>query len=186
VLCGLGFYLFIVHMWLAEKPFITPAIFLDRNFSLCLIIMFLIGVVLLATAALLAPYLQTFAGYPVATAGLLMAPRGLGMMVAMMIAGRLVNRLDPRLLMIFGTVVLLYSLEEMIGWTPDINGWAFARNGIIQGFGLGFLFIPLQTIAFSTLPPALRTEGTSIMSLSRNIGSAIGISLTSSILVPTT
>jgi MFS transporter, DHA2 family, multidrug resistance protein len=186
VLCGLGFYLFIVHMWLAEKPFITPAIFLDRNFSLCLVIMFLIGVVLLATSALLAPYLQTFAGYPVATAGLLMAPRGLGMMVAMMIAGRLVNRFDPRLLMILGTVVLLYSLQEMTGWTPDIDAWAFARNGIIQGFGLGFLFIPLQTIAFSTLPPVLRTEGTSIMSLSRNIGSAIGISLTSYILVHST
>src|SRR5262249_45402976 len=106
VLCGLGFYLFIVHLWLAEQPFITPAIFLDRNFSLCLVIMFLIGIVLLATSALLAPYLQTFAGYPVATAGLLMAPRGLGMMVAMMIAGRLVNRVDPRWLMFFGTVVL--------------------------------------------------------------------------------
>ena len=183
VLCGLGFYLFAVHMWLADKPFITPSIFLNRNFALGVLMMFLIGNVLLATSVLLAPYLQTFAGYPVATAGLLMAPRGLGMMVAMLIAGRLVNRFDPRLMMIFGTAVLVYSLQEMTTWTPDIEAWPLARNGVIQGFGLGFLFIPLQTVAFSTLPPRLRTEGTSLISLARNIGGAIGISLTSYLLV---
>jgi DHA2 family multidrug resistance protein len=186
VLCGLGFYLFAVHMWLAEKPFITPGIFRDRNFTLGIVVMFLVGVVLLATSALLAPYLQIFAGYPVATAGLLMAPRGLGMMVAMLMAGRLVNRLDPRMMMVFGTVVLVYSLWEMTTWTPDIDAWSLARNGIVQGFGLGFLFIPLQTIAFATLPGRLRTEGTSLFSLSRNIGSAIGISVTSYLLVHNT
>jgi len=186
VLCGLGFYLFAVHMWLAEKPFITPGIFRDRNFTLGIVVMFLVGVVLLATSALLAPYLQIFAGYPVATAGLLMAPRGLGMMIAMLMAGRLVNRLDPRMMMVFGTVVLVYSLWEMTTWTPDIDAWSLARNGIVQGFGLGFLFIPLQTIAFATLPGRLRTEGTSLFSLSRNIGSAIGISVTSYLLVHNT
>jgi MFS transporter, DHA2 family, multidrug resistance protein len=183
VLCGLGFYLFAVHMWLAEKPFITPSIFLDRNFTLALLVMFLIGIVLLSTSVLLAPYLQVLAGYPVATTGLLMAPRGLGMMIAMLIAGRLVNRFDPRMLMVFGTVVLVYSLQEMTGWTPDIDAWSLAKNGIVQGFGLGFLFIPIQMIAFSTLPASLRTEGTSLISLVRNIGGAMGISITSYLLV---
>jgi len=183
VLCGLGFYLFAVHMWLADKPFITPAIFLNRNFTLGVLVMFLIGVVLFASSVLLAPYLQTFAGYPVATAGLLMAPRGLGMMAAMLVAGRLVNRFDPRKMMIFGTVVLVYSLQEMTTWTPDIDAWSLARNGIVQGIGFGFLFIPMQTLAFSTLPAALRTEGTSLISLARNIGGAIGIAVTSYLLV---
>src|SRR5438477_5644456 len=173
-------------MWLAEKPFITPGIFLDRNLTLGLLVMFLFGIVLFATSAMFAPYLQTFAGYPVATAGLLMAPRGLGMMVAMLIAGRLVNRFDPRMMMLFGTIVLLYSLHETTTWTPDIDGWSFARNGIVQGFGLGFLFIPLQTMAFSTLPAKLRTEGTSLISLARNIGGAIGISVTSYLFVHNT
>ena len=89
VLAGLGLYLFIVHVWLAEKPFITPRIFSDINFTSGFLVMFAVGMVLLSSSALLAPYLQTLAGYPVSTAGLLMAPRGVGTMVAMMVAGRL-------------------------------------------------------------------------------------------------
>jgi len=108
------------------------------------------------------------------------------MMIAMLIAGRLVNRFDPRMMMVFGTAVLVYSLWEMTTWTPDVDAWTLAKNGIEQGFGLGFLFIPLQMIAFSTLPARLRTEGTSLISLSRNIGSAIGISITSYLLVHNT
>jgi MFS transporter, DHA2 family, multidrug resistance protein len=88
--------------------------------------------------------------------------------------------------MVFGTVVLVYSFREMTGWTPDIDAWSLAKNGIVQGFGLGFLFIPIQMIAFSTLPGNLRTEGTSLISLARNIGGAIGISITSYLLVHNT
>jgi DHA2 family multidrug resistance protein len=178
VMAVLGFYLFIVHMFTAEKPFITPSVFKDRNLSAGLLVMFAVGMVLLAVSALLAPWLQELGNYPVETAGLVMAPRGIGTMGAMLIAGRLSNKVDARLLMAFGIIVLSWSLYRMTGWTPAVSESEMVWNTIVQGAGLGFVFIPLQVIAFATLEPALRTEGTALLSLVRNVGSAIGISVT--------
>jgi DHA2 family multidrug resistance protein len=111
-----------------------------------------------------------------------MAPRGAGTMAAMMVAGRLANRVDPRMLMLFGVAVIGWSLWDMTGWTPDLNEHHLMFTTAMQGFGLGFVFIPLQLIAFATLPPELRTDGTGLTSLVRNIGSAIGISATVAVL----
>jgi len=179
-LAGLGFYLFIVHMLMAEKPFLTPRVFKDRNLSAGLVVMFAVGMVILASSALMAPYLQTLGNYPVATAGLVMAPRGIGTMVSMMISGRLAARVDPRLLMALGVLMLLWSLYAATGWTPDIGAKQLILTLMVQGAALGFVFIPLQVVAFATLPPAMRTDGASLLSLFRNVGSAIGVSITSS------
>jgi DHA2 family multidrug resistance protein len=186
VVAALGFYLFIVHMLTAPKPFITPSVFKDRNLSAGLLVMFAVGMVLLSVSALLAPWLQELGNYPVETAGLVMAPRGFGTMVAMLIAGRLSNRVDPRLIMAFGIVVLAWSLYRMTDWTPAVSETSIVVNTILQGAGLGFVFIPLQVIAFATLDPALRTEGTALLSLLRNIGSAIGISVTGALVTQNT
>ena len=186
MLAVLGLYLFLVHVWLAEKPFISPRIFSDVNFSAGFTVMFAVGMVLLASSALLAPYLQTLAGYSVREAGLLLVPRGLGTMAAMMIAGRLTGRTDPRLLMLFGIGALAYSLYEMTLWTPDIPAFQLIVVTAVQGFGLGFVFIPLQVIAFATLPNEFRTDGAALFSLVRNVGSAIGISVTSFMLAQNT
>jgi MFS transporter, DHA2 family, multidrug resistance protein len=142
--------------------------------------------VLLSSSALLAPYLQTLGGYSVSDAGLLMVPRGAGTMVAMLVAGRLANRIDPRWLMFVGVFMLAASFWEMSGWTPEVSAWSLSVTTIIQGFGLGFVFIPLQVIAFATLDPELRTEGTALFSLMRNVGGAIGISVTSFLLAQNT
>lgn len=182
VLAGLGMYLFLVHLFTAERPFITPRIFRDINFSAGLLMMFAVGVVLLATSALLAPWLQTLGNYPVATAGLVMAPRGVGTMAAMLIAGKLSARVDPRKLMAFGLLLLIWSLYESTKWTPDISAGQLIATLIVQGAALGFVFIPLQVVAFATLPAQLRTDGTSLLALFRNVGSAIGISVTSALL----
>jgi MFS transporter, DHA2 family, multidrug resistance protein len=178
VVAALGFYLFVVHMMTAEKPFITPSVFKDRNLSAGLLVMFAVGLVLLAVSALLAPWLQDLGGYPVETAGIVMAPRGIGTMAAMMVAGRLSNKVDARLLMALGVVLLAWSMYRMTSWTPAVSEWTMIVNTMVQGAGLGFVFIPLQVIAFATLDPALRTEGTALLSLLRNVGSAIGISVT--------
>ena len=182
VMAGLGFYLFIIHMLTARKPFITAAVFKDRNLSAGLLVMFAVGMVLLAVSALLAPWLQDLGGFPVETAGLVMAPRGIGTMAAMLVAGRLSSRVDPRILMAFGIVVLAFSLYRMTGWTPAVSETTMVLNTMLQGAGLGFVFIPLQVIAFATLDPALRTEGAALLSLTRNVGSAIGISVTGALL----
>lgn len=182
VLAGLGLYLFVVHLLTAEKPFVQPRLFADVNFSAGLVVMFSVGMVLLASVALLAPYLQTLGGYPVFTAGLLLAPRGFGTMAAMLVAGRLSNRVDPRLVMLAGILLIGWSLWDMTGWTPDIGSGRLIWVTIVQGFGLGFVFIPLQVLAFATLPAELRPDGTAFFSLVRNIGMAVGVSLTSFVL----
>ena len=182
----LGFYLFIVQTLTAEKPFIDPRIFRDRNFAVGLMFIFVVGIILLATLALLTPYLQNLMGYPVLTAGIVLAPRGLGTMLAMMICGRLINRVDPRLLLATGFALTAAVLWEMTGFTPDVSQWTLIRTGVMQGMGLGFMFVPLSTITFATLTPEFRTQGTALYSLSRNIGSSIGISFVTFLLVRNT
>lgn len=182
VLAGTGFYLFLVHIWLSPKPFIPPGIFRDRNYSIGVFTMFCVGAVLVASVALLAPYLQVLAGYTVWETGWLLAPRGLGVMLAMLIAGRISDRLDARKVMFFGVVLLAYSFWDMAFWTPDIDRVTLIWVTMIQGAGLGFIFIPMQVMAFATLNPALRTDGSAIMSLVRNMGSALGVSLVATML----
>jgi len=130
----------------------------------------------------MAPWLQNLANYPVDTAGLIMAPRGIGTMISMVLAGRVAARIDPRLAMGFGILCVVWSIWEMTTWTPDIDTMRLIVTITVQGFGLGFLFIPLQMVAFATLPVMLRTDGASLFSLARNIGAAIGVSVTTSLL----
>jgi MFS transporter, DHA2 family, multidrug resistance protein len=182
VLGGLGVYLFVVHMLTARRPFIPPALFKDRNFASGVMMMFAAGTILVSSSSLMAPWLQNLANYPVDTAGLIMAPRGIGTMVAMIAAGRVATRVDPRVAMGFGILCVVWSVWEMTSWTPDVNEWRLAFTIVVQGFGLGFLFIPLQMLAFATLPVMLRTDGAGLFSLARNIGAAIGVSVTSAML----
>ena len=177
VLAALAFYLFLVQTFTVEQPFIDPAIFKDRNFTIGLMFIFVVGIILLASLALITPYLQNLMNYPVVTAGLVLAPRGGGTMLAMMLVGRLINRVDPRLMLGAGLVLTAAVLWEMTGFTPDVSEWTLIRTGVLQGMGLGFMFVPLSTITFATLPGSFRTQGTALYSLMRNIGSSIGISL---------
>ncbi len=186
VLAGLGLYLFIVHMLTAKKTFIPREVFRDRNFLSSLALMFMIGLVMLASTALLPPYLQNLGGYSVTQTGLLLAPRGVGTMFAMMFAGRLALKTDPRFLMGGGMILLLWSMWAMSGWTPDVTAWTLTEVTFVQGVGMGFVFVPMNLVGFATLPPQLRTDGASLINLMRNVGSAIGISLTTTILADST
>jgi MFS transporter, DHA2 family, multidrug resistance protein len=183
---SLGFYLFVVHLWSARHPFIRPSLFRDRNFSSGLLMMFAMGTILVSSSALMAPWLQTLANYPVETAGLVMAPRGIGTMASMMLGGRLSGRVDPRLLMGAGVILLCVSLWDMTGWTPDVSQSRIIVTVMVQGAGLGLVFTPLQVLAFATLAPSLRTEAAALFSLLRNIGAAIGVSVTSFLLAHNT
>jgi DHA2 family multidrug resistance protein len=179
VVAGLALYLFIVHMFTAERPFLPAALFKDRNFASAIIMVFCVSSVMLATAALLAPYLQNLAGYPVYTAGWVMAPRGIGIILSMFLAARLGMRVDQRKIMAVGLVILGWALWSMSLWTPDVTAEEMMWTMVIQGFSVGLVFNPLQVMAYTTLTPSLRGEATSVQSLARNIGSAIGISVVS-------
>jgi MFS transporter, DHA2 family, multidrug resistance protein len=149
----------------------------DRNYLSGVLVIFIIGLVMYATRALLPPMLQQLLGYPVVTTGLLLAPSGAGTMLSMLIAGRLVGRVDLRAIMLLGFGLTIFSLWQMTRYTLVLNESDIVWPGVIQGIGLGFIFVPLSTVTFSTLGSHLRPAGTSIYSLSRNIGSSIGISI---------
>jgi len=181
-MAGLGLYVFLVQFTLVRKPFISPRLFKDVNFVIGISFMFVVGVVLYATLALMAPYLQGLMNYPVITAGVVLAPRGAGTMFAMVLAGWLVGRVNVRLLIGAGFAVSAYSLYDMTLWTPNISEWTIISIGFIQGVSIGLVFVPLSTIVFATLPQQLRTEASGVYSLMRSLGSAIGISVTGALL----
>lgn len=183
LVCGTAFYMLLVHMFTSDRPFINPKLFLDRNFAVCFMFIFVVGVTYLASLALMTPYLQSLMDYPVVTAGIVMGPRGLGTMVCMFVVGRLIGRIDTRILLGLGLGITAWAMYDMTGWTSDISQWTIIYVGFIQGAGLGFLFVPLTTVAFSTLPADMRGDGTGIYNLSRNIGSSVGIAVVSALLV---
>ena len=177
VLSALFLYMFVVHMLTDRRPFLEPGLFRDRNYSLGLVFIFVVGIILLATLALLPPFLQNLMGYPVVTTGFVLAPRGVGTMTAMLLVGRLAGKVDPRGMILAGLSLTAFSLWEMSLFTLQVDSWTLVRTGVTQGLGLGFIFVPLSTITFSTLKPQWRTEGTAMFSLMRNLGSSIGISV---------
>jgi DHA2 family multidrug resistance protein len=186
IVAASAFYLFLVHTFTADRPFVRPALFRDRNFAAGVLFIFIVGVTYLASLALLTPYLQSLMNYPIVTAGLVMGPRGIGTMGAMLIVGRLVGRVDTRFLLAFGLGLTAWSFYQMTGWTPDVSQTTIIVNGLVQGAGLGFLFVPLSTVTLGTLRPEQRTEGAGLYNLSRNIGSSVGISLVTSLLTENT
>jgi DHA2 family multidrug resistance protein len=183
VAAAVAFYMFLVHMFMANRPFLTPAVFADHNCLAGNTLIFVLGIVLFTTLALLAPFLQTMMDYPVLTARIMLAPRGVGTMLAMLIVGRLVGKLDTRALILFGLALTAASLYQMTGWTPTLSGAAVVETGVTQGFGLGFVFVPLSAATFSTLPPARIPEAAGVYNLMRNIGLSIGISLSMALLL---
>jgi DHA2 family multidrug resistance protein len=183
VVCVSAFYVFLVQTFTAKDSFVNPKLFLDRNFSVGMLFIFIVGVTYLASLALLTPYLQTLMGYPVETAGIVMGPRGLGTMVCMFLVGRLVGRIDTRLLILTGLLLTAWAMYDMTGWNPNVSQWTIAVTGFVQGAGLGFLFVPLNTVTFATLAAEQRADGTGLFNLSRNVGSSVGISVVSYLLV---
>jgi DHA2 family multidrug resistance protein len=186
IVCAAAFYLLLVHTLTSEKSFVNPRLFLDQNFTISMIFIFVIGITYLASLALMTPYLQTLMGYPVITAGIVMGPRGLGTMLCMFIVGRLIGKVDSRWLLALGLGLTAWAMYDMTSWTPDISQWTIVSVGFIQGAGLGFLFVPLTTMAFSTLPAHMRGDGTGLYNLSRNIGSSVGISVVTALIVENT
>jgi len=178
VLGVLGIYLFVVHMLTAERPFIPRALFRDRNFTTAMLVMFASNTVMMSSSTLLAPYLQRMSGYSVADAGLLLAPRGFGTMVAMLLCSRLGPYTDQRKLIAVGLTLLSLTLYDMSTWTPDIGQQWLVAMMLVQGAAMGLIWNPLTVVSFSSLPAPLRGDATAVQSLGRNIGAAIGISIT--------
>ncbi|MES1201979.1 MAG: MDR family MFS transporter [Pseudomonadota bacterium] len=173
----------LVHAFTSAKPFLPLSVFTNRNFATAANLGVLVGVTVLSVTALIPSMLQTLYGYPVLEAGLLSAPRGFGSIVSMLLVGRLIGRIDTRALLVFGMSVFAVSFYQLSKFTLDTSSNEIVLNGIIQGFGLGFVFMPLNTMAFATLSPATRGDATSFFTLMRNLGGSAGISIVLALLV---
>jgi MFS transporter, DHA2 family, multidrug resistance protein len=182
-----AFYLFIVHMLTTRKTrFLDPALFKDQNFVAGCLFIFTVGLVLFATLALLPPLLQDLLNYPVVTTGLVTAPRGLGTLTAMLIVGRISRLVDPRWIIAVGFALTGFSGWEMTHFDLQMDAATVIWSGIAQGFGTGLVYVPLATATFATLRSTLRNEGAAFFSLSRNLGSSIGISMVETLLTRNT
>jgi DHA2 family multidrug resistance protein len=177
IVSAVGFYYFFAHSFTTETPFIQFSMFRDRNFITGCIFMAVMGLVLYSTMALASPFLQNVIGYPIISAGLLLATRGFGTFLSMMMVGRLMRYIEARTLIVTGLSLTAWTLYHMSGWTDQTGTNEIAVISIVQGFGFGLVFVPLSTVAFLTLAPHLRTDGTSMLTLMRNVASSVGISI---------
>src|SRR5215210_6213407 len=178
-----GFWMFVMHIVTGRDPLFERGMFADRNFATGLLFMAVTGVLLFAGLALLPPLLQNLYGYSVLQSGFLTAPRGIGTLISMLLAGRLVGKIDARLLVGIGVFLMAVSLWMMTGFALDQPSRPVITSGVVQGLGLGLIFVPLQSLAFETLVPRLRTTAASLINLARNVGGSVGISVVSSQLV---
>ena len=145
-----------VHTWTVQgQSFVNRDLLKDRNFVTGCFFGFIVGIVLYGTMALLPLFLQSLMGYPVVYTGIITAPRGIGTMLAMIVVGRLVHRIDVRIIMATGFSLTALALWQMTHITLQMDSSLIVWSGFIQGLGIGFTFVPLSTAAFATLglPP---------------------------------
>ena len=175
-LMAVTFYMYVVHTATADKPFISPALFRDRNFSVGLFLVFVYGMLNLTPLVLWPPLLQTLMGFPDSLIGTLLGTRGAGMVLGFFAASRM-GRLDPRIGIVLGLVMIGYSGWRSAGFDFNISAYEVGWIGALQGFGCGLMWVPLSVVTFATLPDRLLPDASSIFHLLRNFGSSIFISL---------
>ena len=166
-----------MHVLTTKTHFLDKALFRDRNFVLSAIMYFAFGFVLLPTIALTSPMLDEILNYPADTTGYMAIPRSIALVGALILAGRVPPRIDNRLLVVGGMVLVIYANWRMLGYSPAMDWRPVIVAGVVQGAGLGILLPALTKAAFSTLDPTFRPEGTALFNLSRLYGSTIGIAL---------
>jgi DHA2 family multidrug resistance protein len=177
ILSVVGFYYFFAHSLTTPEPFVRFAIFRDRNFLIGCFFMVIMGLMLFSSMALAAPFIQNVLNYPIETTGWVLASRGVGTLFGMLVIGRLLRMIEARWLILIGLTLTAATMYQMTGFTADTAGRTIVIIGLVQGLGMGFVFIPLSTVAFLTLEARYRTDGTSMLTLVRNVASSAGISV---------
>lgn len=183
VLALIGLWIFAIHTMTAEHPFVERALFRDHNFRIGTLFGFFVGILLYSAMALLPPLMQNLLGYPVLTAGVVSMPRGIGSFLGMIVVGRLIGRVDTRVLLLLGLGLSAVAFWQMQAFDLSMPTTPLVVSGLLQGFGIGMIFVPLSTLAFATVSPQLRAEAAAVNTLVRNIGSSVGISIMQAMVV---
>lgn len=186
-LAALAFtWMAVFHFITAKKPLFDRALFQNRNLVTGLLFMLVVGISTMAPMALLPPMLQNLFGYPVIDTGMMMAPRGVGVLFTMWVAGQLMGKVDTRIVIMVGLVIFGISLRQMAGYSLEQDYWPVVTSGFVQGLGMGLVFMPLNALAFATLDGRYRTDGSSLLNLFRSIGQSAGISMVTVLLARNT
>ncbi len=178
----LGLALFIWRSLTAERPLVDLGVFKSRPFFVGTLLMFLLGFGLFGSFTMLPLFVQHMLGYTATLAGLVLSPGGLMSLVAMAFVGNMVGKVDSRLLVLFGALMNVWALYLLQHLTLEIDFWHVTASRLLQGFGMGFLFVPLTAIAFSELSPQQMGQATGLFNLLRNEGGSIGVAMSSTVL----
>lgn len=186
-LAALGFYLFVVHTITNRQRnwFLDPHLLTHRKFFFSLLLISVYGFLSMPPMVLMPSFLEHLRGYTIDAVGLLQMPRGVGMLAALIVSGRITGKVDPRILIAFGYGCLAVTNYEMSTWTAEVGEWPIVWSGLLQGVGAGIMLVPIQIIAFPELAPQQRTEATSVFNLLRSVCSSIGISFALTLFVMT-
>jgi DHA2 family multidrug resistance protein len=177
VVAGTGLAFFAFHLAVSDRPFFNPSLLRDRNFASAMLIMFVNGVLQFTMVTILPLFLQNMLSYGPILTGYILTPRAIGAMVGNALAGQIINRIDPRLLAFAGFLIIANSFYWMMGITADVDPWFLTFLIVLQGLGISIVWVPLNVIAFATLPSEQRAEGASLMHLLRNIGGSVGVAM---------
>lgn len=180
-ICGL--LAFVLRELLADEPILELSVFLDRNFGVGSVAIFMIGLGMNSSMLLVALYSQKILGYDAWTSGLTLAPGGLGTMLALMISGRLVARMDQRMMLAFGCLLQGVALWMMTQLTSTMDFATLAWPRFVQGFSMGFIFVPLQALSLATVVRERLANATAAYNLVRNIGGSSGVAIATALLV---
>ncbi len=170
-------WMFVVHVLTTGNPLYSRELLGNRNLVIGSVLMGVLGMILTASMALMPLMLEDLFDYPVLDAGFLLSTRGVGVMLMMGVAGRLVTKVDARTLIAAGFVIVAGAFWDMTFWTMEVSWGEMALNGFVQGMGMGLLFVPITTMAFATLPEHVRTDGSGILNLARSLGASASISI---------
>jgi len=168
--------------WKQKDPIIDLHLFRDRNFSISNLLMFMLGFALLGSTLLLPLFMQTMLGYTAQQSGLALMPGGLAIMALLPLVGFLLSRYSPRWLLVFGLVVLSASLFHMTTFNLQIDFRTTTIARLLQAVGMAFLFVPINTAAYASLPREKNNAASGLMNLARNIGGSVGISVVTTML----
>jgi len=166
---------FVVWELSVKDPIVDLRVLKNRNFSVGTSMMTMMGIVLYGTIALLPLFLQTMLGYPAMQSGLAVSPRGFGSIASMLIVGRLIGKIDGRYLVMFGFMVLAYATYQFSDINLMVTSSSITWPNVISGFAMGFIFVPLTTMAMGTLPNEQMGNASGVFNLMRNTGGSIGI-----------
>lgn len=182
VLSATAFVAFLAYALTTKRhPVFDLRVFADRNFATASAIIGVLGLGMFGALAVQPVMLETLLGYPALTAGEVMAPRGLASLLAMIVAGRLIGRVDTRWIVGSGMLLAAAGSYAMAGLTLDLSPWQAVWPGLLQGAGMGLMMVPLSALALSTLKPAMQAEAAGIFSLVRTLGSSVGIAVVASV-----